>query len=143
MRGHCLCGNVAFEVAQSRLRLYQCHCSLCRRQSGTFSSAATIVPTADFRWLRGLDLVASWQKDTGFRSHFCSGCGSPVPNPLRDTDYYWVPAGLLEEGADAEVAAHFCLASRASWDPSELRGECHDDVPEMAKFIAIVRPEAT
>ena len=140
MRGQCLCGQVAFEIEGDRVKLYQCHCSLCRKQSGTFSNAATVVPINNFRWLRGVELVASWQKDSGFRSHFCSNCGSPVPNPLRNTAYYWVPAGLLEDGGKLEVVAHLCVTSRASWDPSSLQGLCYDEVPDMAEFIALLHP---
>ena len=140
MRGQCLCGQVTFEIEGDRVKLYQCHCSLCRKQSGTFSNAATVVPINNFRWLRGVELISMWQKDSGFRSHFCSNCGSPVPNPLRNTAYYWVPAGLLEDGDKLEVVAHLCVTSRASWDPSSLKGLCYDEVPDMTEFIALLHP---
>jgi hypothetical protein len=106
MRGHCLCGKVDFEIDGSRFKLYQCHCSLCRRQSGSSSTAAAIVPAEKFRWLSGTEFISSWNKDTGFRSDFCSLCGSPVPNPLRGLPYVWVPAGLLENGGELEIVAH-------------------------------------
>ena len=128
MRGHCLCGKVEFEIDGSRFKLYQCHCSLCRRQSGSSSNAAAIISAEKFRWLRGAEFISSWVKDTGFRSDFCSRCGSPVPNPLRNMPYVWVPAGLLEDGGELEIAAHLCVASkttacgrRASPNPNQPR----------------------
>ena len=122
MEGHCLCQGVAFELAATRLRLYQCHCSLCRRQSGALSNTASIVPRADFRWLRGEALRRSFQGDRGFRSDFCDCCGSPLPNPLRDLPFMWIPAGLLEDVPGLVLTDHLCLDSRAAWDPGLLPG---------------------
>ena len=34
LRGSCLCGRVRFEVTAPFPKLYQCHCSLCRKQGG-------------------------------------------------------------------------------------------------------------
>lgn len=143
MRGHCLCGQVEFEIAGERFKLYQCHCSLCRRQGGAFSNAATIVPAGSFRWLRGADLITSWKKSTGFRSDFCSCCGSPVPNPLRDLPYVWVPAGLLDGGDQLEIVAHLCVASKVPWDTSSLQGTCFDELPDLTEFVALLHaPDA-
>ena len=141
MRGHCLCGKVEFEIDGSRFRLYQCHCSLCRRQSGSSSNAAAIISAEKFRWLRGAEFISSWVKDTGFRSDFCSRCGSPVPNPLRNMPYVWVPAGLLEDGGELEVATHVCVASKVPWDSISLHGLHYDAGPDLARFIAMLSNE--
>lgn len=138
MRGHCLCGQVEFEIDGSHLKLYQCHCSLCRRQGGSSSNTATIVPNERFRWLRGAESISSWQKETGFRSDFCSNCGSPVPNPLRNTSYFWVPAGLLEDGGHFEIVSHLCMSSRAPWDSTPQQGACYDGLPDLPEFIALL-----
>lgn len=140
MRGHCLCGKVEFEINGERFKLYQCHCTLCRRQSGSLSNAATIVPNEDFRWLRGAEFISSWKKDSGFRSDFCSTCGSPVPNPLGNLPYVWVPAGLLEDSGGLKIVAHLCVASKASWDSAAVQGECYDkSPPNIAEFIAFLQ----
>jgi hypothetical protein len=62
MRGYCLCGKIEFAIAGDRFKLYQCHCSLCRRQGGSLSNTATIVASENFRWLRGLEFISSWKK---------------------------------------------------------------------------------
>ncbi|WP_374487733.1 GFA family protein [Zoogloea sp.] len=121
LQGQCLCGQVKFEVRTRHLRLYQCHCSLCRRQSGSSSNTAALVPLGQFRWLAGEKKVRSWVKDSGFRSDFCRTCGSPVPNQVRDLPMMWVPAGLLDEGEGLSVAAHLCLSSSAPWDQPRSR----------------------
>lgn len=138
MRGQCLCGTVIFEINAPSLRLYRCHCSLCRRQSGTESNLATIVSNQQFRWLSGEDRIASWRKDSGYRSDFCTVCGSPVPNPLRSTPNTWIPAGLLEAQARLKVVADVNLASRAAWDSSVPIGVQFDEFPEFNEFIALL-----
>jgi len=116
MQGACLCGAVRFEIDGSHYKIYQCHCSLCRRQSGSSSNTATVVPNQSFRWLQGKVKISSWAKQTGFRSDFCQVCGSPVPNPLRKLPYYWIPLGLIEDDVKMEMAAHLCSSSKARWD---------------------------
>jgi hypothetical protein len=115
MKGSCLCGEVRFEVDGPFPWLYQCHCSLCRKQGGSVSNTGLIVAAGKFRWLTGEDLIARWQRSTGFRSHFCTRCGAPVPNPLRDTGYVWVPSGLLDGDGPLEIGAQLYVDSRASW----------------------------
>lgn len=138
LRGKCLCGAVEFEVTGPAPKLYQCHCTLCRKQGGSTSNTGAIVPQDSVRWLSGQELVSSWVKPTGFRSDFCSRCGSPVPNPLRSTRYYWLPAGLFEGSEKLEVVAHLYLDSKASWDTAPLTGAQFDTMPEMREFIRLL-----
>lgn len=116
MKGECLCGEVTFEIHGELPNLYQCHCSLCRKVTGSSANAATFVDQGAFRWLSGQERISSFQKPTGYRSDFCSACGSPVPNPLRGKALMWVPAGLLDERFDAAVSMHLHLGSAASWE---------------------------
>lgn len=135
MRGRCLCGGVEFEVREAPRKLYQCHCSLCRKQSGAASSAAFVVPSDQLVWHAGQSLVSSYIKPSGFRSDFCSRCGSPVPNALRSTSYVWVPAGLLEEPSSLAVAMHLFVGSKASWEPLPVSGALHEEMPGFAELL--------
>jgi len=136
--GKCLCGAIEFEVDGPFPWLYQCHCSLCRKQGGSVSNTGLIVAADKFRWLTGETLISTWAKATGFRSHFCSRCGSPVPNPLRNTGYIWVPSGLLEGDGSLEIGAQLFLGSRAAWDDVPGRGRQFESAPEMAALIALL-----
>jgi len=142
MIGSCLCGAVGFEVDGPYPRLYQCHCSLCRKQGGSVSNTGLIVAADKFRWRMGESLIATWQKATGFRSHFCMRCGSPVPNPLRDTGYLWVPSGLLDDEGSLTVAAQLYTGSRASWDKPEPGGLQFETAPDLVEFIALLHSAA-
>jgi len=61
-----------------------------------------------------------------------------VPNPLGDTPYMWVPAGLLEDSNQLEIVAHVCVASRASWDSIARQGTSYDGLPDLAEFAALL-----
>ena len=135
MRGKCLCGAVEFEIGGNDVNLYQCHCSLCRKQSGTCSNAATIVPSEAFEFLRGEAAISSWVKDTGFRSDFCSRCGSPVPNPVHETNYYWIPAGLLDHSDDLRVVSHVCTSSSVAWAKENPDAQVHLEFPGLEEHI--------
>lgn len=116
MRGECLCGAVSFEIEGELPNLYQCHCSLCRKVTGAAANAATIVAESAFHWLSGQDRISSFSRPTGYRSDFCSACGSPVPNQLNGKDRIWVPAGLLDDSRDLAIGVHIHLASAAAWE---------------------------
>ncbi|HKX59081.1 MAG TPA: GFA family protein [Steroidobacteraceae bacterium] len=138
VRGSCLCGEVRFAVSGPFPKLYQCHCSLCRKQGGSVSNTGLIVAAGNFRWLAGEEGLGRWQRSSGFRSWFCARCGSTVPNPLRDTGYVWVPAGSLDDDAPLEIVAQLFLASRMACDHPRIDGLQFEEAPPMADLIAIL-----
>lgn len=128
MKGYCNCNAVSFEILSGILGLYQCHCKLCQKQSGSTSNTATIVKSSDFAWLSGKDSISRWVKDSGFTSDFCKHCGCPVPNQLRSTDFYWIPMGLVDD-FDMKVTTHLCCSSKASWDSINDAAIKFDELP--------------
>ena len=136
MKGSCLCGSVEFNVSVIK-NIYQCHCSLCRKQGGSASNTGTVVPIEQLEWIKGKDNIKSWVKESGFRSDFCSDCGSPVPNILRGLSYYWIPVGTLEDGP-FEIVANLYTGSKASWGVVAPTGERFETMPELKGFIALL-----
>lgn len=136
LEGSCLCGAVRFSVDGPFPKLYQCHCSLCRKQGGSVSNTGLILSADKFRWLEGEGTVGKWQRTTGFRSWFCQRCGSTVPNPLRDTGYVWVPAGALDGDGPLEIGAQLFLGSKTSWDLPRSDGAQHQTAPSLTELIA-------
>ena len=98
--------------------MYKCYCTLCQKQSGTASNAATIVRQDNFKWVSGLDAITKWQKESGFNSHFCSTCGTPVPNPIG-TDLMWIPLGLI---GDVEInhVVNLFEDTKPNWETDSL-----------------------
>ncbi len=138
MNGSCLCGGVRFEIQSPYPDLYQCHCSLCRKQGGSVSNTGLIVAADKFRWLAGESLITTWEKATGFRSHFCSRCGAPVPNPLRDTGFVWVASGLLDGDPPLKIAAQLYTDSKARWAELPSGGRHFETAPDLRELIALL-----
>ncbi|WP_081917864.1 MULTISPECIES: GFA family protein [Methylobacter] len=138
MIGSCLCGSVEFEVDGDEFNIYQCHCSLCKKQSGSSSNSATIVKSDNFRFLKASNHIGSWVKETGFRSDFCRKCGSTLPNPLRGLDLYWIPVGLFPVDLKAKVVAHLCTSSISSWHPVSSDIKQFKEVPELALLMRML-----
>jgi hypothetical protein len=138
MQGKCLCGEVEFAVSGMLPNLYQCHCSLCRKATGSAANAALIVPSESFQWVRGQEHIVSYVKDNGYRSDFCSKCGSPLPNPLKGGAEYWIPAGLLEDNANLQIAAHLHVGSKASWDALSSSGVQYQEAPDLESLLKVL-----
>ncbi len=116
MTGSCVCKKVKFAVLSEITTLYQCHCSLCQKQTGTAAVTACFVDTEHFKWLSGEQEITSYAKESGYRSDFCRYCGAAVPNVFRSGVKVWVPAGALDNSLSAEITHHIFVSSKAPWD---------------------------
>jgi len=96
--------------------LYQCHCSLCQKATGSSSCSSFVVGIDGIKWISGRKNITSFTKENGFQSDFCKTCGSPVTNKMSIGEYIWVPAGLLEGNAGISIVAQIHLNSKASWE---------------------------
>jgi hypothetical protein len=126
--GQCNCGSVRFEVNTEPSGVYVCHCSICRRSTGTNGIAVLLVQNADFRWTGGLETVQKWTKpNTEWETWFCNTCGSRVPgqnDPLK----MFIPAGLIAETDHRlKVIHHIWVGSKASWDEIGDEGKQHEN----------------
>jgi hypothetical protein len=140
MQGKCLCGAIQFELEGDVPNLYQCHCSLCRKVTGSSANAAFRIAADQFKWISGSGQIREFITESGFKSHFCETCGSPVPNLTSNDDAYWIPAGLLEETAALELVAHLYLGSKASWDVIADVGEHFAEMPDAAALDRLLQP---
>ena len=135
MKGQCLCGTVQFEISGKVPNLYQCHCSDCRKATGSASNSATIVPREKFQWVKGTDSINAFRKPNGYRNDFCTVCGSAVPNYLRGHDLVWIPAGCLEDTDGLAIVAHLHMASHASWEDTAAGAEQFESAPELDLLV--------
>lgn len=126
--GQCNCGSVRFEIESEPSGIYVCHCSICRRSTGSNGIAVIVVPNDDFRWTGGRENIATWTKpNSHWETWFCKTCGSRVPGP-NDSSRMFVPAGLLSEtGSGLEVIHHIWVGSKASWDEIGDQGKQHSE----------------
>ena len=126
VRGECNCGAVAFEVDAELTDVFVCHCSICRRFTGSNGIAVVLAENEAFRWLRGEEGIATWHKPgADWQARFCRRCGSVVPGPNDDARTY-IPAGLITQGGDdLRVAHHLWVGSKAAWDEIGDPGKQH------------------
>jgi hypothetical protein len=116
IRGSCLCGATRFEITDAPLPIGMCHCSKCRKVSGTASNATLIAGTDRFRWLAGEDRLTRYSMADGWGTCRCSVCGSPMPMLHDSGGAYMVPAGSLDDDPGVRVAGHIFVGSKAAWD---------------------------
>lgn len=116
-RGSCLCGEIAFEVEGPFERFLNCHCSRCRKATGTAHSCEVIVKAQALRWLRGEASVMRFDLPNArsFATAFCKICGSPMPHLTRSGREAIILAGAFDEKLDAAPDRHVHWTSRADW----------------------------
>ncbi|WP_180174051.1 GFA family protein [Acinetobacter sp. YH01024] len=137
--GSCLCGDVQFQVLQDIHTIYHCHCSLCRKQSGTGANAASLIHCSAFQWRQGQEQIQSYYKASGFTSYFCSHCRSTLPNTVRNTDWIWIPLGLLAQSPAISTRLNFCLSSKTAWQIPSEADQSFDHLPKMSELNAFFK----
>jgi hypothetical protein len=118
--GSCLCGGVRFEIAKAVGPFELCHCSRCRKVSGSAFAAMLGVRASDFHFVDGRDLIATYEAPLleappPYRVSFCRRCGSPVPNPEPGREWFEIPAGLFESDPGLRPDRHIFVELNAPW----------------------------
>ena len=117
LTGSCLCGGVRFELTAPFRRANHCHCSRCRKHSGTFGLTQGRVPRAGFRLLDGEELIRVYRPEGGTTKAFCSVCGSSLfGGTWPDGPEVAVRFGSLDGDPRIRPQYHSHTASAASWD---------------------------
>lgn len=130
-KGSCLCGAVRYRVTGPILNFQYCHCSRCRKFTGSAHAANLFTRPEDLEWLAGEDAVGRFdlQAEPGFLTAFCKNCGSSLPN-MSSTGRFWVvPAGTLDDDPEARPARSIFWGSRAPWFLGTDELSRHDELP--------------
>lgn len=124
--GECNCGAVAYEVETGLSDIFICHCSICRRSTGSGRIAVAIVDNDNFVWSRGGEEISYWSKP-GHEWHtsFCKICGSSLPG-INDETRMYIPVGTLTSGHEnLKVVHHIYVNSKAAWEEIGDSGKQH------------------
>jgi hypothetical protein len=117
MRGSCLCGGVRFEITEPFLNANHCHCSRCRKHSGTFGLTQARVRREGFRLISGEELLRVYRPEDGAVKAFCSVCGSSLfGKTWPEGDEVSVRLGALDDEPGIRPEFHTFVDSRATWD---------------------------
>ena len=124
VKGSCLCGSVRFEARPPYSAFRYCHCSRCRKASGSAHAANIVVPQGQFTWLAGESLINRYDLPGAqrFAVWFCTHCGSRVPHRIKTREDYLVPAGLLDGDPPIRPEHNIFWGSKAGWyvEPREM-----------------------
>ena len=127
--GGCACGAVRYRLASEPFDAGWCHCRTCQLNSGSPAMAFASVPTGDFQFAQGEELVGRFESsDFGYRL-FCTRCGTPflmqVNHQPETVDF---SIATLDEPDRVVPEFHIFYASRIAWAPAA------DDTPRHDRF---------
>jgi hypothetical protein len=130
--GSCLCGSVAFQFERIAGPFELCHCTRCRKSSGSAFAAGLAVETKGFCITRGEELIAGYalpvvDRPPAYKRFFCRQCGGPTPDPTPSGDTLEVPAGCLDGDIDAHPDRHIFVEHAPAWDAG------YDTLPRLTK----------
>jgi len=82
-KGSCLCGQTAFEVQAKPITVSICHCTNCKKYTGTVFTKNVVFPAGTFKITKGEDIVKTYHdavQDSGnaLDRVFCGNCASPL-----------------------------------------------------------------
>lgn len=131
IQGRCLCQQVTY-VIRGHLGIFQyCHCSRCRKFTGSAFAANLLVAPQDFQWLSGEAQVGRYElaEAKHFATAFCKQCGSSLPWLGKSGLAVVVPAGSLDDDPGIRPSQNIFCGSRAGWfiEPGTLPQ--HDELP--------------
>lgn len=117
LKGSCLCGAVRYEVTGEPQRFFHCHCSRCRKASGTGHASNLFLQPGSLKWVSGEGQLRSFKVPEAkrFTNVFCATCGSRLPRQIQGSDAVIIPAGSLDDEAPLKPQARIFYGSRASW----------------------------
>ena len=116
LHGTCLCRKVAYEVEDDFKYMGYCHCSVCRKFSGSALSAVGGVPKDGFRVVRGEDRLGRYEHSPSTIFVFCTSCGSSLYSDKPQRGMVHVRLGTLDEAPTRRPGYHIFVGSKATWD---------------------------
>jgi len=126
LTGHCLCGMVRFEIAGDLGPIAFCHCTECRRASGSAFAANANVVKSEHCFSSGAAAIVEYESSPGKFRAFCGRCGSPIysrsdaePQTLR------IRLGTLDQDPGGRPRLHVWTSEKAAWF------EINDDIPQI------------
>jgi hypothetical protein len=116
LTGSCLCGGVRYEVNGELSAVTNCHCSLCRKMSGSAFSSGASIPASSFCFVAGEDLLKQWESSPGYHRVFCGRCGSPlIKRKEKDPESIRLRVGTLDSDPGVTMSKHMHVSSKAPW----------------------------
>ena len=128
-KGGCLCGGVRYEIAGALRDVVVCHCSQCRRTSGSFVAASR---TLNAGLIMQKSETLSWYRSS-YRAErgFCTRCGSNLfwrQTAGPGMDQTSIMAGTLDAPTGLKVMQHIFVADKSDYY------EITDGLPQASQW---------
>jgi hypothetical protein len=115
LKGSCLCGGVKYEIDGALGAVTNCHCSLCRKMSGSAFSSGSTIPTASVRLVSGAELLKEWESSPGYHRVFC-GRSPIIKRKDKDLEASSFSSGNSRQRSGGEsIEAHSPDRRRPGW----------------------------
>jgi hypothetical protein len=128
LRGACLCGAVRYELVDAFVYALICHCSQCRRATGSAFKPFGGIPKDALALVAGDDAILRYGGDSAHDVH-CGRCGSLLYSWFRDSPYVHVTYGTLQDAPALRPTAHIYVGSKAPWDVINDGLPQHQELP--------------
>ena len=129
LHGSCLCGSIRYKVEDRFSMFFMCHCTQCRKLSGS-SNAANLFGSPDsLTWLSGADQTTRYQLDgRAFTKVFCAQCGTAMPYVSGNGKFLVVPAGSLDDEPTKTPDARIYCSEQAEWHKRGLMAPARERI---------------
>ena len=114
--GSCLCGSIRYSIASELSDFGYCHCTSCRKASGTAFAANAGLDRGALALEDPNSCLKEYESSPGKLRAFCSACGSPIfayltatPNLVR------IRLGTLDTPLEKTAKAHTFVSEKAPW----------------------------
>jgi hypothetical protein len=114
LAGECFCRAVRYEVADQFAYALNCHCSNCRRTTGSAFKPFAGIARDRFTLTQGGDDLLI-QGDAPAHDAHCGRCGSLLYSVVRDGAFVHVAMGTLIDNPSIRPSAHIFVGSKAPW----------------------------
>ena len=129
-KGSCLCGSIQFESDGGVTDIIHCHCSLCRKASGSAYATNGFINAEDIKLTDKNNTLTFYESSEGKRKYFCKTCGSPIySSNSQSLKRLRLRLGILDTEISERPISHNFVTSKANWDDLDVelpRNEKHE-----------------
>ena len=133
LAGKCFCGAVQYGVHDEFRYAMNCHCSNCRRTTGSAFKPFAGIEREKLTVTEGQDGLLIYGSEKTHDAH-CQKCGSLLYSVVRDGAWVHVTMGTLVDEPTIRPQRHIFVGSKAPWFTIT------DDLPQHNEHM--VRPAA-
>ena len=114
LMGKCFCGAVHYAVPDEFLYAMNCHCSNCRRATGSAFKPLAGIERDKLSITQGRDGLLVYGDENRNDTH-CKACGSLLYSVVRDGKFVHVTMGTLVDDPSIRPTRHIFVGSKAPW----------------------------